>query len=108
MSDRDRRQGRREEGAGRRRMRREFFEGEVTAETHHGFASPDLHEVLSEFDYWLHEFDSDFATYVRRGGEDFIETCRVDDSWRHVSPGRPEEEGRGGESLKAHLSGADN
>lgn len=104
MSNRDRREGRPEEGAARRRMRREFFEGEVTAETHHAFAPPEVHRVLTEFGYWLNEFDSDFATYVRRGGRDFVETSRVDGSWRHVSPGQPESEGRGAASLRTHLA----
>jgi hypothetical protein len=106
MSDRDRRQGRRESGAARRRMQREYFEGEVTAETHHAFASPEIHNVLTEFDYWLNEFDSDFSTYVRRGGNDFIETNRLDGSWRHVSPGRSETAGSGSESLMQHLAKA--
>lgn len=100
---RDRRQGRREEGSARRKVRREFFEGEVRPDTHHAFARPDVHEVLAEFGYWLNEFDSDFSTYVRRGGRDFIETCRTDGSWRHVAPGRQEAGGRGGESLRQHL-----
>lgn len=104
MSRQDRRQGRREEGIARRRMQREFFEGEVTAETHHAFAPPEIHKVLTEFDYWLNEFDSDFSTYVRRGGNDFIETNRLDGSWRHVSPGQPETEGSGSESLRTHLT----
>jgi hypothetical protein len=84
-------------------MRREFFEGEVSAETHHAFARPDVHDVLVEFGYWLHEFDSDFATYVRRGGKDYVETCRSDGTWRHVVPGEGETSGRGGESLEKDL-----
>jgi hypothetical protein len=107
MSNRERRQGRREAGAARRRMQREYFEGEITAQTHHAFAPPEIHNVLTEFDYWLNEFDSDFATYVRRGGSDFIETHRLDGSWRHVSPGRQEAEGSGAASLKQHLAKAD-
>jgi hypothetical protein len=103
VGSRDRRRERREVGIARRKARREFFEGDITPQTHHAFARPDVHEVLSEFGYWLNDFDSDFATYVRRGGKDFIETCRVDGSWRHVVPGETEANGLGGESLRAHL-----
>jgi hypothetical protein len=99
---RERRQEGRE-GTARRKARREFFEGNVSPETHHAFARPDVHEVLAEFGYWLNDFDSDFSTYVRRGAKDFVETCRVDGSWRHVVPGKPETNGRGGESLRTHF-----
>jgi hypothetical protein len=103
VSNRDRRQGRREEGVARRKVRREYFERDVTPESHHAFACPDVHEVLSEFGYWLNEFDGDFSTYVRRGGKDYIEAWRQDGSWRHVVPGEAEAEGRGRESLRTHL-----
>lgn len=103
MSSQDRRRRRREEGAARRKMRREFFEGEVTAGSHHAFARPDIHRVLAESGYWLSDFDSDFATYVRRGGKDFVETCRTDGTWRHVVPDEDETNGQGSESLKKHL-----
>jgi hypothetical protein len=103
VSNGDRRRGRREEGAARRKLRREYFDLEIMPETHHAFARPDVHEVLAEFGYWLNEFDSDFSTYVRRDGQDYIETCRVDGAWRHVLPGEPEANGQGGESLRAHL-----
>ncbi len=103
MSNPDRRRGRREEGVARRKLRRECFDLDVTPETHHAFARPDVHEVLAEFGYWLNEFDSDFSTYVRRGGRDYIETCRADGAWRHIVPGEPEANGQGGESLRAHL-----
>jgi hypothetical protein len=103
MSNRDRRQGRREEGVARRKARREYFEGDVIPETHHAFARPDVHEVLSDFGYWLNDFDSDFSTYVKRGGKDFIETCRLDGSWRHVVPGEGETNRRGGEDLRTHF-----
>ena len=100
----DRRGGRRESGIARRKLVRECFEGDVTPETHHAFARPDLHKVLAEFGYWLDEFGSDFSTYVRRSGKDYIETHRLDGSWRHVAPGEKDVEGQGSESLKAHLS----
>jgi hypothetical protein len=103
MSNRDRRQGRREEGAARRRARREYFEGDVSPQTHHAFARPDVHEVLSDFGYWLNDFDSDFSTYVKRGGKDYLVTCRLDGTWRHVIPDEAEAEGRGGESLRTHF-----
>ncbi len=103
MTDADRRQRRRDEGAARRKVRRELFEGDVRPETHHGFARPDVHEALAEFGYWLNDFDSDFATYVRRGGKDYVETCRTDGTWRHVVPGQPDAEGEGGESLRKEL-----
>lgn len=102
MDNRDRRQGRKEEGIARRKMRREFFDG-VSAETHHAFARADVHQVLAKFGYWLHEFDSDFATYVRRGGKDYIETCRSDGTWRHVVPDEGETSGQGGGSLEKDL-----
>lgn len=103
MGGRERRTGDREGEIARRKIRREFFEGEVTAETHHAFARPDIHKALSEFGYWLNDFDSDFSTYMKRGGKDFVETSRVDGSWRHVVPDEPEAEGFGGESLRNHL-----
>jgi len=99
----ERRHGRRESGIGRRRIRREYFEGDVTPETHHAFARPDIHEVLTEFGYWINDFDGDFSTYVRRGGKDYIQTHRLDGSWRHIIPGEVEAEDEGSESLRRHL-----
>lgn len=103
MASEDRRHGRREEGIARRKTRREFFKGDVSPETHHAFALPDVHAVLTEFGYWLNDFDSDFSTYVKRGGTDYVETCRVDGTWRHVVPGEGETSGRGGETLRKHF-----
>lgn len=99
----DRRGGSREGGIARRKIVREYFEGNVTPETHHAFARPDIHEVLTEFGYWINEVDGDFSTYVKRGGKDYVETQRLDGSWRHVIPGDEEAEGLGGESLKGNL-----
>jgi hypothetical protein len=82
---------------------REYFEGDVTPETHHAFASPDVHKALAEFGYWLNEFDGEFSTYVRRGGKEYIETHRLDGSWRHVTPGGKEVERQGSEGLRRHL-----
>jgi hypothetical protein len=83
-------------------LRREYFGEDVAPESHHAFARPDVHGVLSEFGYWLNEFDGTFSTYIRRGGQDYVETCRLDGSWRHVQ-GEKETTGRGGESLRAHF-----
>ena len=88
----------------RRRLVREHFEGEVTPETHHAFARPDVHRVLAEFGYWLSEFDGDSAIYVRRGGQDFVDTHRPSGTWRHVVPGEQESEGEGSESLRERLT----
>jgi hypothetical protein len=99
----ERRRGDREGGIARRKLIREYFEGDVTPETHHAFARPDIHKVLTEFGHWLNGFDGDFSTYVRRGGKDYIDTHRLDGSWRHVIPGEEETEGQGSESLRRHL-----
>jgi hypothetical protein len=99
----DRRGGDREGGISRRKIVREFFEGDVAPQSLHAFARPDIHAVLSEFGYWINEIDGDFSTYVRRGGKDYVETHRLDGSWRHVVPGEAEAEGVGGESLKGNL-----
>jgi hypothetical protein len=96
-----RREGR--EGKARRRLAREYFEGDVTPETHHAFARPDVHEVLTEFGYWLNEFDGDSSTYVRRRGEDYLITHRLDGSWHHTIPGGKDVDGQGSESLRQHL-----
>lgn len=97
-----RREGR-EGGISRRKIVREYFEGDVTPETHHAFARPDIHEVLTEFGYWINEVDGDFSTYVKRGGKDYVETQRLDGSWRHVIPGNEETDGVGSESLKRNF-----
>jgi hypothetical protein len=99
----DRRGGGREGGVARRKIVREFFEGDVSPQTHHAFARPDIHEVLAEFGYWINEVDGDFSTYVKRGGKDYVETHRLDGSWRRVIPGEAEAEGTGSESLKENL-----
>lgn len=100
----ERRCGSREEGIGRRNLVREHFEGDVTPETHHAFARPDVHKVLAEFGYWLNEFDGDLSTYARRGTNDSITTHRLDGSWRHVIPGEERKvEGQGSENLRKHL-----
>jgi len=99
----DRRGGGREGGIARRKIVREYFEGDVTPQTHHAFARPDIHEVLTEFGYWINEVDGDFSTYVKRGGKDYVETHRLDGSWRRVIPGEAEAKGLGSESLKQNL-----
>jgi hypothetical protein len=91
------------EGKARRRLAREYFEGDVTPETHHAFARPDVHEVLTEFGYWLNEFDGDSSTYVRRRAKDHIVTHRLDGSWHHTIPGGKDVDGQGSESLRQHL-----
>ena len=100
---RDRRGGDREGGIARRKIVREFFEGEGAPHALHAFARPDIHKVLTEFGYWLNEVDGDFSTYVKRGGKDYVETHRLDGSWRRVIPGEAEAEGLGSESLKQNL-----
>jgi len=99
----DRRHGRREGGTPRRKLLREYFDGDIVPESHHAFARPDVHEVLSEFGYWLDEFDGDLSTYVQRGGKDYIETHRMDGTWRHVVSGQGEVEGSGAERLRSRL-----
>jgi len=99
----DRRRGRREGGTPRRKLLREYFAGDVVPESHHAFARPDVHEVLSDFGYWLDEFDGDLSTYVQRGGRDYIETHRIDGTWRHAVPGQREVEGSGAVRLRSHL-----
>jgi hypothetical protein len=100
---RDRRGGDREGGIARRKIVREFFEGEAAPQALHAFARPDIHEVLTEFGYWINEVDGDFSTYVRRGGTDYVETHRLDGSWRHVIPDDEEAEGLGSETLRGNL-----
>ena len=95
---------RKETGTYRRRLIRECFEGDVTPETHHAFARPDIHRVLADFGYWLSDFDGDSSTYVRRGGQDFIDTHRPSGTWRHVVPQEKPVEGEGSESLRDHLA----
>jgi len=104
----ERRHGRREGGIARRKLVREYFEGGVSPETHHAFARPDVHAVLLEFGYWVNDFGGDVSTYTRRGGKDYIETHRLDGSWRHVIPGGREVEGQGSESLRNYLYPGEN
>jgi hypothetical protein len=98
----DRRRERGEGGAARRRLIRERFSG-VNPETHHGFARPDVHQVLTECGFWLNEIDGDSSTYARRGAKDYVVTHRPSGSWRHVMAGVEVVEGSGGRSLSKHL-----